>query len=370
MAVKSFEAYIATSTMTNGKSAPQPLSGKRVLITGGTGSLGQVVVRRILAGEMGTPAKVIVFSRDEAKQHYMRLSYLNRQAATDEIIYRNFQQLLTFRIGDMRDYPSVVQAVQDADVVIHAAALKQVPTCEYFPFQAVQTNIIGAQNLTRAAREHSAHVETVVGISTDKACKPINVMGMTKAVMERLMVEANMDCPATRFVCVRYGNVIASRGSVVPLFLDQIANGGPVTVTLKEMTRFLLSLDRAVDTVFAAIRGARRGETYIPRVPAARLVDLAEVLIAGRDIPIVYTGIRPGEKIHEIMVSEEECYRTIERDGYYVIRPMLPELEGVPPGTPALQDEYSSAHITLDHDGLRELLAPYLDAPLPHEVYA
>lgn len=143
-----------------------------------------------------------------------------------------------------------------------------------------------------------------------------------------------------------------------------------MTVTLKEMTRFLLSLDRAVDTVFAAIRGAQRGETYIPRVPAARLVDLAEVLIAGRDIPIVYTGIRPGEKIHEIMVSEEECYRTIERDGYYVIRPMLPELEGVPPATPALQGEYSSAHITLDHDGLRELLAPYLDAPLPHEVYA
>jgi len=354
----------------NGKTTMPPLDGKRVLITGGTGSLGQVVVRRILSGEMGTPAKVTVFSRDEAKQHYMRLSYLNRQAATDEIIYRNFEQLLTFRIGDMRDYASVIQAVADADVVIHAAALKQVPTCEYFPFQAVQTNIIGAQNLARAAREHSTHVETVVGISTDKACKPINVMGMTKAMMERIMVEANMDCPNTRFICVRYGNVIASRGSVVPLFLDQIANGGPVTVTLKEMTRFLLSLDRAADTVFAAIRGARRGETYIPRVPAARLVDLAEALIAGRDISIRYTGIRPGEKIHEIMVSEEECYRTVARDGYYVICPMLPELLSEPITTPALQGEYSSAQVTLDDDGLRELLAPYLNAPLPNEFHA
>ena len=348
----------------------QPLTGKRVLVTGGTGSLGQVVVRRILSGEMGTPSKVIVLSRDEAKQHYMRLSYLNRKAATDEVIYRNFQDLLTFRIGDMRDYGSVAQAVDGIQVVIHAAALKQVPTCEYFPFQAVMTNVIGAQNLVRAVRENRSHVEVVVGLSTDKACKPINVMGMTKAVMERIMVEANMDCPDTRFVCVRYGNVIASRGSVVPLFLDQIAHGGPVTVTLKAMTRFLLSLDRAVDTVFAAIRGALRGETYVPRVPAARLVDLAEVLIDGRAIPIEYTGIRPGEKIHEIMVSEEECYRTLERDGYYAICPMLPELRAAPINQPAFTGEYSSANVTLDQAGLRDLLAPYMLAPLSDEVAA
>jgi FlaA1/EpsC-like NDP-sugar epimerase len=338
----------------------QSLEGKRILVTGGTGSLGQTVVRRLLTGEMGKPARVTVFSRDEAKQHYMRLSYLNRQAATDEIIYRNFQELLSFRIGDVRDYSSVLQAVHEADVVIHAAALKQVPTCEYFPFQAVQTNILGAQNLVRAIRENATPVEVVVGVSTDKACKPINVMGMSKALMERLLVEANMDCPNTRFVCVRYGNVIASRGSVVPLFLDQIAHGGPVTVTMKEMTRFLLSLDRAVDTVFAAIQGALPGETYVPRVPAARVVDLAEVLINGRDTPIVYTGIRPGEKIHEVMVSEEECYRTTERDGYYVIRPMLPELLSSPVQQPVLTAEYSSADITLDHAGLRELLSPYL----------
>jgi FlaA1/EpsC-like NDP-sugar epimerase len=336
------------------------LEGKRILVTGGTGSLGQAVVRRLLSGEMGRPAKVVVFSRDEAKQHYMRLSYLNRRAATDEIIYDNFQELLSFRIGDVRDYPSVLQAVSESDVILHAAALKQVPTCEYFPFEAVQTNIIGPQNIVRAVRESDTPVELVVGISTDKACKPINVMGMTKAIQERVLVQANMDCPETRFVCVRYGNVLASRGSVVPLFLDQIARGGPVTITLREMTRFLLPLDQAVDTVLAAADGALPGEIYVPKAPAARVVDLAEVLIDGQDVPVIYTGIRPGEKVHEIMVSEEECHRTIERGRYYVVRPMLPELALAASEHPALTEEYSSSNVTLDRDGLRELLAPCL----------
>jgi FlaA1/EpsC-like NDP-sugar epimerase len=335
------------------------LEGKRILVTGGTGSLGQCVVRRLLGGELGRPAKIVVFSRDEAKQHYMRLSYLHKEAATDEVIYRNFQDLLQFRIGDIRDYVSVLQALRDIDVVVHAAALKQVPSCEYFPSEAVQTNILGAQNLVRAVRENVTPVEVVVGISTDKACKPINVMGMSKAMMERILVTANLDSPHTRFACVRYGNVIASRGSVVPLFIDQIAHGGPVTITTTDMTRFLLSLDQAVDTVLAAVLEARAGETYIPRVPAARITDLAEVLIDGRDIRVEVTGIRPGEKIHEIMVSEEECYRTIERGQYYVICPMLPELRPQI-DQPALTSEYSSESITLDHDGLRQLLAPHL----------
>lgn len=336
------------------------LEGKRILISGGTGSLGQTVVRRLLSGEMGRPAKITVFSRDEAKQHYMRLSYLNRKEATHEIIYRNFRELLTFRIGDVRDYSSVLQALREADVVIQAAALKQVPSCEYFPSQAVQTNIVGANNIVRAIHENDVPVETVVAISTDKACKPINVMGMTKALMERIFIEGNIGCPQTRFVCVRYGNVIASRGSVVPLFLDQIAQGGPVTVTMKEMTRFLLSLDEAVDTIFAAMKGAKPGETYIPKAPAARMTDLAEVMIDGRDIPIVYTGIRPGEKIHEIMVSEEECYRTVDRGDYYAICPMLPELNPESVEQPVLTAEYSSAHVTLDYDGLCRLLAPHM----------
>jgi UDP-glucose 4-epimerase len=340
------------------------VEGQRIVVTGGTGSLGQVIVRRLLAGEIGTPSKVTVFSRDEAKQHYMRLSYLHRDAATDEVIYKNSQERLSFRIGDMRDATSIVQAVREADVVIHAAALKQVPTCEYFPSQAVLTNIMGAHNLVTAIREHAPGVKTVIGVSTDKACKPINVMGMTKAVMERLLVEANLECPGTRFACVRYGNVVASRGSVVPLFLDQIAHGGPVTVTLKEMTRFLLSLDRAVDTVFAAIKGAAGGETYVPIVPAARVMDVAEVLIGPRKIPITVTGIRPGEKIHEIMVSEDECYRTVQRGDYYVIRPMLPELQRDPMGKPARLTEYSSSEITLDHAAIAGMLQPYMTEPL------
>jgi UDP-glucose 4-epimerase len=334
--------------------------GRRILVTGGTGSLGQVVVRRILSGELGRPEKVVVYSRDEAKQHYMRLSYLHRAEATDEVIYRNFRELLSFRIGDVRDYSALLQAARESDVIIHAAALKQVPSCEYFPFEAVLTNVHGANNLVRVIRENATPVQTVVGISTDKACKPINVMGMTKALMERVLVEANIDCPKTRFLCVRYGNVIASRGSVVPLFLDQIKHGGPVTITLREMTRFLLSLDQAVDTVFAALREGTRGETYVPRVAAARIVDVAEVMIDGRNIPMTFTGIRPGEKIHEIMVSEEECYRTIARGDYYVIASMLPELRAGLDAQKPLSGEYSSADVTLDHGGIRKLLAPYL----------
>jgi FlaA1/EpsC-like NDP-sugar epimerase len=339
--------------------------GARILVTGGTGSLGQTVVQRLLKGDLGTPARVVVFSRDEAKQHYMRLSYLHREAATDEVIYRNFEQLLSFRIGDVRDYSSLLQAARDVDVIIHAAALKQVPSAEYFPFEAVQTNINGAQNIVRVVRENQTPVKLVIGISTDKACKPINVMGMTKAVMERILVEANMECPRTRFACVRYGNVIASRGSVVPLFMDQIGRGGPVTVTLKEMTRFLLTLDQAADTVFAAARFADPGDTFIPKVAAARVVDIAEVLIADRNIKIEYTGIRPGEKIHEIMVSEEECYRTTEREGYYVIRPMLPEVGSRDAVVSSLNGEYSSAKVTLDQNDLRAILASYIaDRPI------
>jgi FlaA1/EpsC-like NDP-sugar epimerase len=332
--------------------------GLRVLVTGGTGSLGKTVVRRLLGGESGRPARVTVFSRDEAKQHEMRLSYLHRESATDEIIYRHSQELLAFRIGDVRDYGALARALADADIVVHAAALKQVPSCEYFPAEAVATNVLGALNLVRAVRELRLPVTAAIAISTDKACKPINVMGMTKAMMERVFVEANLASPHTRFACVRYGNVIASRGSVVPLFVDQIRNGGPVTITMREMTRFLLSLDRAVDTVFAAIAHAKAGETYVPKVPAARVVDVAESLINGRDIKVVYTGIRPGEKIHEIMVSEEECYRTIERGEYYVIAPMLPELR--PQLEPAARTtEYSSSEITLDRARLDTLLAPY-----------
>lgn len=332
------------------------LEGKRILVTGGTGSLGQTLVRRILSGEMGTPKRVTVFSRDEAKQHYMRLDFMQKTAATDDVIYQNSKQLLNFRIGDVRNYSSLLAAMRDADIVFHAAALKQVPSCEYFPFEAVMTNIIGAENVAKAVRENNLSVEKVVGISTDKACKPINVMGMTKALQERILIEANRDCPQTIFNCVRYGNVIASRGSIVPLFVEQIRKNQPITITLAEMTRFLLSLDRAVDTVFAAIADGKRGETFVPKVPSAKITDVAKALMGEKDLPFVFTGIRPGEKIHEIMVSEEEIYRTVERGEYYVILPVLPELRENTEVTPALKSEYSSKDNNISVEELKILL--------------
>jgi FlaA1/EpsC-like NDP-sugar epimerase len=332
------------------------LENKRILVTGGTGSLGQTLVKRLLTGELGRPDKITVFSRDEAKQHYMRLEYMDRNAATDDVIYQNSQDLLTFRIGDVRDRSALAAALRETDVVFHAAALKQVPSCEYFPVEAIQTNVLGAANLVSAIRENDLFVETVVGISTDKACKPINVMGMTKALQERVLIEANRDCVKTSFMCVRYGNVIASRGSIIPLFVEQIRNGQTLTVTLPEMTRFLLSLDRAVDTVFAAISSGKRGETFVPKVKSANITDVARALMGSRQLPIEYTGIRPGEKIHEIMVSEEECFRTVERGDYFVILPVLPEIRDSEEFKAALETEYSSKDVNISGEELRTLL--------------
>lgn len=335
------------------------LSGKKIVVTGGTGSLGRVLVRRLLAGELGEPRKIVVFSRDEAKQHAMRVEYMHRRAATDEIIYRNSDRLLEFQIGDVRDFHRVSAVLRDTDVLFNAAALKQVPTCEYFPFEAVQTNIGGAENIVRAIREQGLRIDTVMGISTDKACKPVNVMGMTKAIQERVLIRANLDCPDTRFICVRYGNVLASRGSVIPLFREQIRTGGPLTITAPEMTRFLLSLNQAVDTIFTALRHAHRGETYVPRVPAARIVDIAAALIGDRRIESVVTGVRPGEKLHESLVSEEEGFRTVSRDGYYVIVPILPELRMADERAEPLGKEYNSADHVVSVKELSSLLAKH-----------
>jgi FlaA1/EpsC-like NDP-sugar epimerase len=333
------------------------LKDKHVLVTGGTGSLGKTVVRRMLTGELGMPSRITVFSRDEAKQHQMRVDYRNLANSTDEVIYKNSKDVLDFAIGNVRDYESVTRVIRNVDIVVNASALKQVPTCELFPDEAVKTNILGAQNLVRAIREQGSRVQQLIGISTDKACKPINVMGMTKAIMERIFINGNLECEGTRFNVVRYGNVIASRGSVVPLFLDQISHGGPVTITTPDMTRFLLSLDQAVDTVFAALTTGRRGETFVPMVESASIVDLAKALIDDRDIDITVTGIRPGEKIHEIMVSDEERYRTVRRGDYYVIQPMLEQLDPIKVDVP-MANEYSSEEITLDVPGIQKLLAP------------
>ncbi|HVO67125.1 MAG TPA: polysaccharide biosynthesis protein [Syntrophales bacterium] len=333
------------------------LEGKVILVTGGTGSMGKTIVRRMLTGEQGTPAKIMVFSRDEAKQHDMRMSYLHKLVATDEVIYRNFMNVLEFRIGDVRNYADVCSAIRDADIVINAAALKQVPACEYFPLQAVLTNCMGAANIVRAIEENGYPVDTVVAISTDKACKPINVMGMTKSIQERIITTANILNPKTRFICVRYGNVLASRGSVIPLFHEQIKNGGPVTITVPEMTRFLLSLDQAVDTVFAALREAKRGETYIPNAPSTSIVNVAKALIGDRSIEIIISGIRPGEKIHEILISEEEANHCVKRGDYYAILPMLPELlEGEKQEVDVMQTEFSSANAVLNLERTIDLL--------------
>jgi UDP-glucose 4-epimerase len=335
------------------------LEGKRVLVTGGTGSLGQVLVRRILEGSLGVPESVTVFSRSEALQHDMRIAFQHRRVATDEIVYEERRhERLNFLIGDIRDPRSTSQALERADIVFHAAAMKQVPACEFHPIEAVKTNAFGAQNIVELIAERDLAVEAVIGVSTDKACKPVNVMGMTKALQERILLSAPLRCTETRFAVARYGNVLASRGSVVPLFREQIRSGGPVTITTPEMTRFLMSLEEAVDTVLAAAVGANSGDTYVPRPPAARVVDLAAAMIGSAPIETEITGIRPGEKLHEDLISEEESPRTIERDDHLVITPILPDLRRPDPGAePFGRRQLTSNQDLLDIDGVRSLLA-------------
>lgn len=340
------------------------LDKKRILITGGTGSLGKVLTRRILSGQLGTPKSVVVFSRDEAKQHEMRMEYLNRRSVTEDVMYHNFERTLQFKIGDVRDFHSVAQALTNVDIVFNAAALKQVPACEYFPYEAVRTNIEGAENIVRAIKELRLNIETVVAISTDKACKPTNVMGMTKAIQERIFLTANIDCPKTRFVAVRYGNVLASRGSVVPLFLDQIEAGGPITLTDKKMTRFLLTLDQAVDTVFEAMQFAEAGETYIPKIKAALIVDVVNALVGKKKIEVKETGVRPGEKLHEVLVSQEESLRTISRGDYFAIKSILPEVSKPVSPESFEFDELSSEHFLMTSKEVQTFLDKNLSGDL------
>jgi FlaA1/EpsC-like NDP-sugar epimerase len=336
------------------------LDNLTILVTGGTGSLGNAVIRRLVTGEMGRPRKIIVFSRDELKQHEMRVRW-HQQTPIEDLRAFSPKDVIEFRVGDVRLYDTLLPALQRADIVVNAAALKQVPQCEYFPFEAVRTNVMGAQNLVRGIREHRLPVRTLVTISTDKACKPVNVMGMTKALQERVILSAAHDYDDTRFMAVRYGNVVASRGSVVPHFHAQICNGGPLTVTSPEMTRFLLTLDHAVDTIFEALRAGHTGETIIPKAPSARVIDIARAMIGPRSLPIEIIGIRPGEKIHEILISEEEALRTTKRNGYYVIASVLAGTV-----TPARQTEYSSGDAPLSQAGVSDLLrrSGFLDAPL------
>ncbi len=322
------------------------IAGRSVLITGGTGSLGTALANRLLSGRHGMPAAVTVFSRDEFKQFHLR--------TTLERNYPGSPCRVHFRLGDVRDFAAVQAAVRPADVIFHAAALKQVPQCEYNPIEAVHTNVMGLVNLLRAVSLKASPVEAVIAASTDKACHPVNVLGMTKALQERILVAGSADAPDTRFMSARYGNVLASRGSVIETFRAQIRDGGPVTLTSRQMTRFVVTLDDAVDALIALYRFGCDGEIFVPRAPGMRIETLAECLIGGRDIEIAEIGLRPGEKIHEMLVNEDEVPLAGERAGYYVLAPMLRSDRREQPH--ALPGPFRSDHELLDHAAIDALL--------------
>jgi UDP-N-acetylglucosamine 4,6-dehydratase len=286
-------------------SASPQLKDKVVLITGGTGSFGKAFLRRLLAEHQ--PAAVRVFSRDELKQ-----SELQAELRDERV------RLL---IGDVRDLGRLKRAMRGVNVVIHAAALKQVPSCEYNPFEAVQTNVIGAENIVTAAIE--SDVALTIALSTDKAVNPVNLYGATKLCAEKIIAQGNSyasDSPA-RFASVRYGNVVGSRGSVIPLFKRQAAEG-ELTITDERMTRFWITLPSAVDFVISCLGRAEGGETFVPRIPSMRVVDIADAIAA--DVPRRIIGIRPGEKIHEVLITADEARHAAEFDSHYAIYPAFP----------------------------------------------
>ncbi len=280
-------------------------TNKVVLVTGGSGSFGKKFVRTML--DQYHPAKVIVFSRDELKQHEMRV------AGFDAPNLRYF-------IGDVRDQQRLRRAFNGVDIVVHAAALKQVPACEYNPMEAIKTNVLGSSNVIDAAID--AGVSKVLALSTDKAVNPVNLYGATKLAAEKLFVQSNAYAGgnATRFSCVRYGNVVGSRGSVVPVFLKQRASG-KITITDDRMTRFWISLDEGVKFVIRSIEQMLGGEVFVPKIPSMKVVDLAHAVAPEAVIETI--GIRPGEKLHEVLIGEEESRTTLELDDMFVVQPEL-----------------------------------------------
>ncbi len=276
---------------------------KVILVTGGTGSFGKKFIEIMLSEYQ--PAKLIVFSRDEQKQHEMRQSGFQHER-------------LRYFIGDVRDYDRLRRAFDGVDFVVHAAALKQVPACEYNPMEAVKTNILGSSNVIDAALD--TKVERVVALSTDKAVNPINLYGATKLAAEKLFVQSNAYAGGkkTRFSCVRYGNVVGSRGSVVPLFIRQ-RDQGVVTVTDERMTRFWISLEQGVHFVIRCLSEMHGGEVFVPKIPSMKVSDLAKAMAP--EAKINYIGIRPGEKLHEVLISEDEARTVIELGDMYVVQP-------------------------------------------------
>jgi UDP-N-acetylglucosamine 4,6-dehydratase/5-epimerase len=317
-----------------------------ILITGGTGSFGKKFTK--IALEEKQPKKIIIFSRDELKQHEMRVHGYDHPS-------------MRYFIGDVRDRERLARAMHGVDIVVHAAALKQVPACEYNPMEAIKTNIMGTANVVEAALD--AGVKKVMTISTDKAVNPVNLYGATKLAAEKLTVQSNNYAAgkATRYSCVRYGNVVGSRGSVVPLFLKQRANG-TVTITDERMTRFWLSLEQGVRFVMSCIDQMEGGEVFVPKIPSTKIVDLANAIVPNAKINII--GIRPGEKVHEVLISEDEARNTVEREHMFIVKPPETlwerglEYEGrsLPEGFRYSSDTNSQ---WLDTDGIKEFIAPF-----------
>jgi UDP-N-acetylglucosamine 4,6-dehydratase/5-epimerase len=281
------------------------LDGKTILITGGTGSFGKTFVRTAL--EKHRPGTIRILSRDELKQYEMA------RELSDE--------RLRFLIGDVRDQERLERAMRGVDVVIHAAALKQVPICEYNPFEAVQTNVVGAENIVSAAI--AGDVPKTVSLSTDKAVNPVNLYGATKLCAEKIITQGNAYAgdSVARFATVRYGNVIGSRGSVIPIFKQQ-AERGSLTITDESMTRFWITLDRAVDFVIESLGRMEGGEVFVPRIPSMRVLDIAEAIAPNVERTLI--GIRPGEKVHEVLITSDEARHAAAFEDHYVIHPSFP----------------------------------------------
>lgn len=282
-------------------------TGKTLMITGGTGSFGNAVLNRFLRTDIG---EIRIFSRDEKKQDDMRHEF---QAKMPEVADK-----IKFYIGDVRDLQSVKSAMYGVDYIFHAAALKQVPSCEFFPMEAVRTNVIGTDNVLTAAIEEG--VECVICLSTDKAAYPINAMGITKAVEEKVAVAKSRMSGKTKICCTRYGNVMCSRGSVIPLWIDQIKNGNPITLTEPSMTRFIMSLEEAVDLVLFAFEYGENGDLLIQKAPACTIQTQAEAvceLFGGKKEDIKVIGIRHGEKMYETLLTNEECAKAVDMGNFY-----------------------------------------------------
>jgi len=322
--------------------------GKVLLITGGTGSFGNAVLKRFL--ETGI-REIRIFSRDEKKQDDMRKKYHNAK--------------LKFYIGDVRDFSSVLNATRGVDYIFHAAALKQVPSCEFHPMEAVKTNIIGTDNLLEAAIQNK--VRRVVCLSTDKAAYPINAMGISKAMMEKVMVakSRNLDEAVTVICGTRYGNVMASRGSVIPLFVEQVLSGKPITITDPEMTRFMMTLEDAVDLVLYAFEHGTNGDMFVQKAPAATVATLVDAVLEIMDKPahiVNVIGTRHGEKLYETLLSREEMAAAEDRGNYFRIPPDLRDLnygKFVEEGEQKISkfDDYNSHNTErLDQSSMKELL--------------